>query len=288
MRHAIYLTIVATLFSGLTGCSELADSTRQVSRSIDDANINNDVANRIDTDRARDTMTNVTVKTADGIVYLTGTVPNARAEQLAIGIVRDVRGVRDVVSSLQTEGTAARADDRRGNSGAQITSQVQDRIAMDGARASLSDVTVTTNRGTVKLTGTVPDATAKQRAGQLAREISGVRNVIDNLETVAPGATQPAERQFTSAEWDGVITLAVLKALADRGNRAYEDVTVRTTGRTVYLSGHVANAANKDRATELANNVGGVQRVVNNLQTMQTRGSRNSNFDQNVDHSSRD
>lgn len=281
MRYAIQISIAAFLIASAAGCAEFAESSRQVVRSVDDANINNEVATGFANDRAQSTLADVDVSTRDGVVYLTGTVPDTRAEQLAIGIARDVRGVREVVSNLQTEVATARDRDRRGDdSDARITAALEDRIANDGARASLADVDVTTNRGTVRLTGTVPDATAKLRAVQLAREISGVRNVIDSLQTVPTSAAGRDPKTLTSADWDGVITLSVAQALKEGGNTAFDDVNVNTTSRTVYLTGRVANAAIKARAAAVANNVGGVQRVVNNLQTSNTRGSRNSNTDQ--------
>lgn len=39
-----------------------------------------------------------------------------------------------------------------------------------------------THRGTVYLGGTVEDAAAKRRAVELARQVQGVREVVDNLE----------------------------------------------------------------------------------------------------------
>lgn len=280
MRYTIRIIVAASLISGAAGCAEFAESSRQVVRSVDDANINNDVATGFANDRAHSTLADVDVNTRDGVVYLTGTVPDTRAGQLAIGIARDVRGVREVVSNLQTEDVNARDRDRRGDSDAQITAAIEDRIANDGARASLANVDVSTTRGTVRLTGTVPDATAKLRAGQLAREISGVRNVIDSLQTVPPSAAGRDPKTLTSAEWDDVISLAVVQELRQGGNTAFTDVNVKTTNRTVYLTGRVANASSKDRAAAVAKGVGGVQRVVNNLQTSNTRGSRNSNTDQ--------
>jgi len=280
MRYVLAITITALLICGAAGCAEFADSSREVVRSVDDANISNDVASEFANDRARSTLADVDVNTRDGVVYLTGTVPDTRAEQLAIGIARDVRGVREVVSNLRTEDVAARDRDRRGDSDNRITAAIEDRFAKDGARASLANVDVKTNRGTVELSGTVPDATAKQRAGQLARATSGVGDVIDYLQIAAPNAAVRDPKTLTSAEWDDVISLAVVQELRKGGNTAFTDVKVKTTNKTVYLTGRVANAASKDRAAAVAKSVGGVERVVNNLQTSNTRGSRNSNTDQ--------
>lgn len=65
---------------------------------------------------------------------------------------------------------------------ATITASVKSKLAGDRA-ATLTSVDVDTVSGTVYLTGSVPDADAKERAGELARDVDGVRSVINNLST---------------------------------------------------------------------------------------------------------
>ena len=55
---------------------------------------------------------------------------------------------------------------------------------------TFTGVGVQTSSGTVFLTGTVADTTARQRAGELAAGVAGVRNVINNLTMT--GADAPA------------------------------------------------------------------------------------------------
>jgi osmotically-inducible protein OsmY len=47
--------------------------------------------------------------------------------------------------------------------------------------ATLTKVDVDTNKGTVYLTGNVENATVKARATEIARAVSGVRDVVNNL-----------------------------------------------------------------------------------------------------------
>jgi osmotically-inducible protein OsmY len=64
---------------------------------------------------------------------------------------------------------------------ATITSQVRSRLAGD-ATPGLNEIGVQTDRGVVRLEGIVASETAKQRAQTLAREIGGVRDVVNNLK----------------------------------------------------------------------------------------------------------
>ncbi len=48
--------------------------------------------------------------------------------------------------------------------------------------ATLTKVDVDTNKGTVYLTGNVDNPALKARATELAREVSGVHEVVNNLK----------------------------------------------------------------------------------------------------------
>lgn len=65
---------------------------------------------------------------------------------------------------------------------ASITAAVKANMATDEAR-SLTSVDVDTVSGTVYLNGTVKDLATKRRAEQHARETSGVKRVVNNLQT---------------------------------------------------------------------------------------------------------
>lgn len=65
---------------------------------------------------------------------------------------------------------------------AAITASVKTKLVTDRFR-TLTTIDVDTVSGTVYLTGTVPDAAAKDRAAELAREVQGVQRVENNLQT---------------------------------------------------------------------------------------------------------
>lgn len=62
-----------------------------------------------------------------------------------------------------------------------ITASVKTKLAEEKV-ATLTKVDVDTNKGTVYLTGNVESAAVKARATEVAREVSGVREVVNNLK----------------------------------------------------------------------------------------------------------
>jgi hyperosmotically inducible protein len=64
---------------------------------------------------------------------------------------------------------------------ASITASVKSKLAAE-KMATLTKVDVDTNRGTVYLTGNVENAAVKARATEIARQVAGVRDVVNNLK----------------------------------------------------------------------------------------------------------
>lgn len=62
-----------------------------------------------------------------------------------------------------------------------ISTNVEARLSEDG-QGGLIGIIVTTENGTVTLTGTVPKAERKARAAELARQVKGVKRVKNDLE----------------------------------------------------------------------------------------------------------
>jgi hyperosmotically inducible protein len=64
---------------------------------------------------------------------------------------------------------------------ASITASVKTKLAAEKP-ATLTKVDVDTNKGTVYLTGNVENAAVKARATELAQQVAGVREVVNNLK----------------------------------------------------------------------------------------------------------
>jgi osmotically-inducible protein OsmY len=65
---------------------------------------------------------------------------------------------------------------------ASITAAVKANLAADRAR-TLSSIDVDTVAGTVYLNGSVKDLETKRRAEALARDVGGVKRVVNNLQS---------------------------------------------------------------------------------------------------------
>lgn len=64
---------------------------------------------------------------------------------------------------------------------ASITTAVKTKLAGEKV-ATLTKIDVDTNKGTVYLNGNVDNVAMKERAAELARQVKGVREVVNNLK----------------------------------------------------------------------------------------------------------
>jgi hyperosmotically inducible periplasmic protein len=66
-----------------------------------------------------------------------------------------------------------------------ITTSVKTQLATDGALKSVTQISVKTVENTVYLTGVAPTLQAKNRAEEIARQVNGVQEVVNNI-TIQP------------------------------------------------------------------------------------------------------
>jgi osmotically-inducible protein OsmY len=120
---------------------------------------------------------------------------------------------------------------------------------------SLDQIDVSTTDGTVKLSGTVSNLLAKERATRLAETVRGVRSV-DNQIIVLPRMPRDAsalQERITQA------------LLSDSATESYEiNVTAKPGGETV-LTGTVDSWAERKLAGDIVAAVSGVTEVSNQL-----------------------
>jgi osmotically-inducible protein OsmY len=104
--------------------------------------------------------------------------------------------------------------------------------------------------------------TARGRRIAMLRSL-GYPALVVMLAVGVAGCGAMTEREHFN---DADITAAVEKTLATDQGAAFTSVIVHTASGTVYLTGAVADANAKQRATELARDVAGVRQVINNVQ----------------------
>ncbi|MGI9247134.1 MAG: BON domain-containing protein [Steroidobacteraceae bacterium] len=122
-------------------------------------------------------------------------------------------------------------------------------------------IDVETYRGVVQLGGFVDSAEQKARATELARGITGVKDVRNDLRV--SDADQSTVGQTID---DGMITAQIkAKLIADTRTDAYK-INVETKGGVVQLTGFVDSEDAKRQASEVARTVNGVSKVANDLE----------------------
>jgi osmotically-inducible protein OsmY len=89
--------------------------------------------------------------------------------------------------------------------------------------------------------------------------------VLAMVVAVTAGCTSMTGKSAGENVDDAKITASVKTKLAGEKMATLTKVDVDTNKGTVYLTGNVANATVKARATEIARSVDGVRDVVNNL-----------------------
>lgn len=151
-----------------------------------------------------------------------------------------------------------------------ITTGVKAKLATAGQLDS-STIRVETANGTVTLTGSVNDATARSAAANAARSVAGVTSVNNRLSvsssTVTAAAqdagdaieaTGDAAAQAVSDTW---ITTKVKSVLLADSEAKGMDISVDTKDGVVTLEGELDSQADIDHVKALARGVEGVKRV---------------------------
>lgn len=124
-------------------------------------------------------------------------------------------------------------------------------------QALFSDVEVDSVEGKVLLAGEVPTKEAKIEMYNIAWKVSGVREVINNIQVVD-------EHQFSPKEeaQDAWISTQVSSALLFNKKIQSRNYSVETVHNVVYLMGVAQNKEELDMATSIASQIKGVKKVV--------------------------
>ena len=122
------------------------------------------------------------------------------------------------------------------------------------------DINVDVNRGVVKLSGFVDNTQQRSQAAAVARKVSGVKSVQNDIAVKSAASS-------TAGEYidDSVLTAKVKTALIESSATKAHQINVETDHGVVQLSGFVDNAAAKTAATTVAKSVTGVKDVKNEL-----------------------
>ncbi|WP_434636683.1 molecular chaperone OsmY [Klebsiella sp. I138] len=121
----------------------------------------------------------ISVKTENKAVTLSGSVDSSAQKELALSVAKDVKGVTTVNDKLSVvEDKSASLKGYAGDTA--ITSEIKAKLLADDIVPSRK-VTVETHAGTVHLSGTVDSRQQADRAADIAKAVSGVKNVENDL-----------------------------------------------------------------------------------------------------------
>ena len=143
-----------------------------------------------------------------------------------------------------------------------LTSKVKVAL-IDDPITKAGQINVETFRGVVQLGGFVDNAQQKEQATKVARSVTGVQEVRNDLRISTPQST--AEQVVD----DGAITASVKAKLIEDSSTKAHQINVETEKGVVQLAGFVNTTSAKARAGELANSVDGVAQVRNDLEIRQ-------------------
>jgi hyperosmotically inducible protein len=143
-----------------------------------------------------------------------------------------------------------------------LTSKVKVAL-IDDPITKAGQINVETFRGVVQLGGFVDNAQAKDQATKVARSVTGVKEVRNDLRVSTPQATAG------QAIDDGTVTASVKAKLVEDSTTKAHQINVETQKGVVQLTGFVDSTAAKARAGELARSVDGVATVRNDLEIRQ-------------------
>jgi hyperosmotically inducible protein len=254
-RFLLTISFALASVSLLAGCQTMSHT--------EDARINAAIKGKLAEEQFD--LSRVGVDTGNAHVYLSGVVASsdhkARVEQIANGqlAASPAASYGTVINRLQVWPVI---------SDATVTSSVKG-LLMTDRMINASQIGVETQQGIVILNGIVPSPEQRLRAELLARDVHGVRQVVNNLQvtTLPPSPPLPPSSSVSPPlPNDPMITATVKDRLTMDRTANLARVRVDTTEGTVYLNGVVPSPDHKTRAEQIARDVRGVNQVVNNLQ----------------------
>ena len=161
-----------------TGCVAGDRYNRSTGQYVDDKGIDSRVRDALN-DNAEYKFDGVKIATFKSKVQLSGFVDTYAQKDTAASIARKVQGVRDVDNSITVKDKTDRSageyiDDKS------LTARVSAALR-DNAEYKFEEVGIVAFTGTVQLSGFVNTAGQKDRAGEIAKQVPGVANVVNNI-----------------------------------------------------------------------------------------------------------
>jgi len=251
---------------------QVVTEPRSDSVAIADENLKERVEKALEDDPSLEDSKISVASVNDGVVLLKGEAETIGDHLRAVETTARVPGVRRVSSEIKSpdkvgdaeiykdrgdeKGMAAEA--RETMSDGYITSATKLKLMADSRVPGL-DVNVDTYDHEVTLFGMVPTKEAKATAEQIAKSVSGVKTVKNELEIV------PEKRKETVQAADGDIEKRVENAIEQTDSLKDADITVEVSNGVARLTGTIERPEQRMTAAVVAREAAGVKAVKEEL-----------------------
>src|SRR5450759_2562520 len=204
----------------------------------------------------------IKIQSKDGAVTLTGTVSEEFHKALAYETVAGLPGVKSVDNKLGLKDTPPAE-----NSDAWLSAKVKATLLFHQSVNAKTVVDV--KDGIVTLRGEDATQARKELTNEYAKDIEGVKDVNNEMTVSMPPmpSMPPISTKTTVGEDidDASVTAQVKISLVYHRSTSALNTKVETNKGVVTLYGKAKNAAEKDLATKLANDINGVKSVTNRM-----------------------
>ena len=197
----------------------------------------------------------IKIKSKDGAVTVSGEVIDESHKLLAGETVAGLPDVKSVDNQLKIKGDPTK------NSDAWLVTKVKTTLLFHRSVSAKTEVDV--KDGVVTLKGAAASPAQRELTTEYVKDIEGVKDVRNEM-TVA-GVAEEKNRSVGDKIDDSSITAQVKMTLLYHRSTSAINTKVTTTDGVVTLHGKARNTAELDLATKLANDVKGVNSVVNRM-----------------------
>ena len=230
--------------------------------------------------------TEIKVTTENGAVRLSGTLDSQEKINRAIEVAKNQENVQSVQNNLTLgvpeQSASEQAGQKLDKAGESIGQYIDDSVITVKVKAAIindpllkaSEIKVTTENGTVWLSGTLDSQEKINRAIEVAKNQENVQSVQNNLTLGVPeqSASEQAGQKLDKAGEsigqyidDSVITANVKAAIIDDPLLKATEIKVTTDNGLVRLSGVLDSQEKINKALEVAKNQENVKSVQNAL-----------------------
>ena len=196
----------------------------------------------------------VDVTCRDGVVTLTGSVPDREQRDLAGDTVAELPGV------VRVENDIVIAPGAPEHSDPWIALSVRTTLLLR-PHVSGTATTVEVSNGVVTLKGTAANAAQRELTEEYAKEVEGVKAVANQIVVVPNAPSETVGEDIDDASITGQLKLELLSHSATSAL----NTKVSTENGLVKITGNADSDAEKALVTELASTIRGVKSVENDM-----------------------